>query len=73
MPRFLMAPPKPVCSWPLKWDREMTTSASMMALPILAVWMYSAPATGTSTSSLPRRPSPMMTWQPVDRGEKPFS
>ena len=24
-------------------------------------------------SSLPRRPSPMIIWQPVDRGEKPFS
>lgn len=73
IPKFLMAPPKPVCSCPLKWDREMITSASMMAFPILAVWMYSAPSTGTSTSSLPRKPSPMITWQPVDSGEKPFS
>ena len=36
MPRFFSAPPKPVSSCPLKWEREMMTSASMMAEPILA-------------------------------------
>ena len=30
MPRFLIAPPKPVSSCPLKWDSEMTISASAM-------------------------------------------
>ena len=73
MPMFLMAPPNPVLSWPLKWDRLIKTSASMMARPILAVCTYSPPRTGTSTSSVPFRPSAMMTWQPVEKGEKPFS
>lgn len=36
IPMFLIAPPKPVCSCPLKWLSEMITSASMMARPILA-------------------------------------
>ena len=61
MPMFLMAPPKPVDSWPLKWVRLMNTSASMMARPILAVLQYSPLGTGTSTSSVPRRPSAMST------------
>lgn len=30
MPIFLSAPPKPVASCPLKWFREMKTSASMI-------------------------------------------
>ena len=61
MPMFLMAPPKPADSCPLKWVREMNTSASIMARPILAFFTYSPPATGSSTSSLPLRPSAMMT------------
>ena len=61
MPRFFSAPPKPVASWPLKWFSEMMMSASMMARPILAVLQYSPLGTGTSTSSVPRSPSPMMT------------
>ena len=73
MPMFLMAPPKPVDSWPLKWVRLMNTSASMMARPILAVLQYSPLGTGTSTSSVPRRPSAMSTWQPVVMGQKPLS
>ena len=68
-----MAPPKPVASCPLKWLRLMTTSASMMARPILASFTYSPPATGTSASSVPLRPSAMMTWQPVEKGVNPFS
>ena len=51
----------------------MNTSASMMARPILAALTYSPPITGTSMSSVPLSPSPMMIWHPVDRGEKPFS
>ena len=73
MPMFLMAPPKPVISCPLKWDRLMNTSASMMARPILALLTYSPPSTGTSTSSVPLRPSAMITGQPADSGVKPFS
>ena len=73
MPMFLMAPPKPVHSWHLKWFRLMNTSASITARPILAFFTYSPPTTGTSTSSVPFRPSPMMIWQPVEKGEKPFS
>ena len=52
---------QPVDSWPLKWVRLMNTSASMMARPIFAVLQYSPLGTGTSTSSVPRRPSPMIT------------
>ena len=36
MPMFFRQPPKPVASWPLKWVRLMNTSASIMAVPILA-------------------------------------
>ena len=73
MPMFLIAPPKPVSSCPLKWFREMKTSASMIARPMKAVLRIVPPFTGTSTSSVPFRPSPMMIWQPVVSGEKPFS
>ena len=73
MPRFFMAPPKPACSWPLKWVRLMTTSASMRARPILAFLTYSPPSTGTSTSSRPLRPSAMMVWHPVWKGLKPLA
>ena len=73
MPMFLMAPPNPVDSWPLKWVRLIRTSASIMARPILAVLQYSPLGTGTSTSSVPRRPSPIRIWQPVVMGQKPFS
>ncbi len=72
MPMFLMAPPKPVISWPLKWVRLMNTSASMMARPILASFTYSPPWTGTSTSSVPFSPSPIMRGHPTVRGVKPF-
>ena len=72
MPRFLSAPPKPACSWPLKCVSEMMISASMSARPIFAFFTYSPPTTGTSTSSPPRRPSAMITWQPVENGEKPL-
>ena len=61
MPRFFMAPPKPACSWPLKWVREITMSASMRAWPILASFTYSPFFTGTSVSSVPLRPSAMIT------------
>ena len=73
MPMFLRAPPKPVASWPLKWLRLMKMSASITARPILASFTYSPPTTGTATSSVPFTPSPMMTWQPVEKGVKPFS
>ena len=73
IPRFFSAPPKPVDSCPLKWFSEITTSASMMARPILAVGQYSALGTGTSTSSVPRSPSAMISSQPVVTGPKPFS
>ena len=66
MPMFFRVPPMPACSWPLKWVRETNTSASMTARPILAALTYSPPSTGTSTSSLPLRPSAMITWQPVE-------
>ena len=48
-------------------------SASIMALPILAVFTYSPPSTGTSTSSVPFNPSPIITWHPVENGLNPFS
>ena len=57
----------------MKWFRLMNTSASMIARPILAVLQYSPLGTGTSTSSVPRRPSPIKIWQPVVMGQKPFS
>lgn len=72
MPMFFRQPPKPLASWPLKWVREINTSASMMACPILASLTYSPPSTGTYASSVPFRPSAMMTWQPVENGEKPL-
>ena len=73
MPMFLMAPPKPVISWPLKWDRLMNTSASITARPILASFTYSPPGTGTETSSVPFRPSAISRGQPTVMGVKPFS
>ena len=66
MPMFFRVPPMPACSWPLKWVREMNTSASITARPILADFTYSPPSTGTSTSSLPFRPSAIRMWQPVE-------
>ena len=68
MPRFLIAPPKPVISWPLKCVSEIITSASAIARPIFASFIYSPPSTGTSASSVPFRPSAMTTWQPVQKG-----
>ena len=73
MPMFLIVPPKPVISWPLKWVRLMNTSASMIARPIFAALTYSPPATGTSMSSVPFRPSPISIGQPTVSGVKPFS
>ena len=67
MARFFRAPPYPVCSWHLKWDREIRTSESTTALPILAFFTYS-PSIGTSTSSVPFSPSAMIIWQPVVMG-----
>ena len=60
IPIFFRAPPKPVASCPLKWLRLIKISASMIACPIRAVLQYSPFTTGTSTSSVPRTPSPMM-------------
>ena len=60
-----MQPPKPACSWPLKCVRLITMSASMRAWPILASLTYSPFFTGTRVSSVPLRPSAMITWQPV--------
>ncbi len=60
--RVLQAPRRsPPPHGPLKWVREMNTSASMTARPILASFTSSPPATGTATSSLPLMPSAMMT------------
>ena len=73
MPMFLIAPPKPVASWPLKCVRLMNTSASMIARPIFASFTCSPPATGTVTSSVPLSPSPISTGQPTVSGVKPFS
>ena len=42
MPRFLMAPPKPVNSWHLKWVRQTSESASTISA-----------ATATSGSARP--------------------
>ena len=72
IPMFLIAPPNPVASCPLKWLKLMKISASMIACPIRAVSQYSPLTTGTSTSSVPRKPSPMMIWHPVEIGLKPF-
>ena len=57
----------------LKWVREMNTSASITARPILASETYSPPSTGTRASSEPFRPSPIRMWQPVEKGEKPLT
>ena len=47
-------------------------SASISARPILASLTYSPFFTGTSASSVPLRPSAMITWQPVAYGVNPF-
>ena len=73
MPMFLMVPPKPVISCPLKWVRLIKISASITARPILAAFTYSPPFTGTSISSVPFNPSPMMIGQPTESGVNPFS
>ncbi|OPX59381.1 MAG: hypothetical protein A4E30_01281 [Methanomassiliicoccales archaeon PtaB.Bin215] len=72
IPRFLSAPPNPVRSCPLKWLREMITSASAMALPILAV-RHSSLSITTSRCSFPHSPSAMITSQPTVMRLKPFS
>src|SRR5699024_3882443 len=73
IPIFLIHPPNPAASCPLKWLRLINTSASIMARPIFASLITSPPSTGTATSSVPFRPSPMIIWHPVDRILKPFS
>ena len=73
MPRFLSAPPMPVISWHLKCVREMIASASTSARPMKASFTYLPSGRGMDTSSVPLRPSAMITWQPVANGEKPFS
>ena len=73
IPIFLIAPPNPVISCPLKWVRLINISASMIARPILASFMYSPPFTGTAISSVPFNPSPMRTGQPTVKGVNPFS
>ena len=73
IPIFFKAPPNPAASCPLKWFKDMNTSASIIALPILAFFTYSPPSTGTSTSSVPFSPSAIITWQPVENGLNPFS
>lgn len=45
----------------------------MTARPMNAVLRILPPFTGTSTSSVPFRPSPIIIWQPVDSMENPFS
>ena len=55
IPIFLIVPPKPAVSCPLKCVREINTSASMIAEPIFASFTYS-PLTGTSVSSVPFKP-----------------
>ena len=72
MPRFFSAPPKPACSWPLKWFIEMTMSASAMAEPIFGALQYS-PSISISRHSVPFRPSAMMTSHLAEMGLKPFS
>ena len=68
MPMFLSAPPNPALTCPLKWVSETMISASATAAPILASLTYSPPTTGISRSSVPRRPSAMIVWTPVDSG-----
>ena len=63
---------KAVASWPLKWLRLIKISASMIAWPINAVLQYSPLTTGTSISSVPRSPSPMIIWHPVVMVLNPF-
>ena len=72
IPIFFKAPPNPAPSCPLKCVREINTSASITALPILASFTYS-PSTGTSASSVPFSPSAIITWHPVENGVNPFS
>ena len=43
----------------------------MIALPILASLIYS-PSIGTIVSSVPLKPSAIITWQPVEIGLKPL-
>ena len=45
----------------------------MTARPILAFLTYSPPLTGTSISSVPLSPSPIIIGQPTLSGVKPFS
>ena len=75
MPTFFTAPPTPIISWPLKWVREITASASITARPIFASFTYShgVPSSETTASSVPLRPSATMTWHPAAAVEKPFS
>ena len=61
--------PDPSVETVMKCASEITMSASITARPMRAVLQYSPPATGTSISSEPFRPSAMMTWQPVENGE----
>ena len=63
----------PVISWHLKCVSEMITSASTSARPMYASFTYLPSGSGTATSSVPLSPSAMMMWQPVEKGENPFS
>ena len=40
IPMFFNAPPNPAASCPLKWLRDIKMSASIIALPIFAAFMY---------------------------------
>ena len=71
MPIFFRAPPNPAISCPLKCVSVSRISASITAEPIFASFTYS-PFTGTSVSSVPFSPSPIITWHPVAYGVNPF-
>ena len=73
IPMFLIAPPNPVVSCPLKWLKLIKISASIIARPILALFMYSPPSTGTSISSVPFNPSPIKIGHPTVIAVNPFS
>ena len=66
MPMFFRAPPMPACSWPLKWVREMNTSASITARPILAAFTYSPPLHRDLHLVVALQPSAIRMWQPVE-------
>ena len=60
MPRFFIAPPKPVSMCPFRWETHMMLSACMAADPT-RMDRHLFRSTSTTASSLPLSPSAMTT------------